>query len=145
MAGRHAARRSREGLVTESDQYAAAVARMLWALGRRISTDPGALAYVPEVEQVFRDAVNLGYALANEAGWSQSEMAAITGITQQAAAKRVKAGRAVRARIEAEAGTKLVRLDALRRARARRHADAGIEDRTAGRLERTVWDLREAR
>lgn len=134
MAGRHA--RSREGLVVENADYVAALLRLHRGFYLRLAADPGALAYVAELESDWRDGINWALAQCNErGGWSQAEIGAIYGHSQQAVGKRVAAGRLVRDRLERAAG-----VVALRDLRVARHRAARIPDVHAGRKERAAYD-----
>lgn len=122
--------------VTETEDYVAALARMLDGYGRRVAEDPAAACYLPDLQQRLTDAVNVGLAQAQdkEGGWSLREMAGYMGISHVAVLKRVKLGRIVIAAREAAAG--VVRLaqqrkpsvPALREQRAAHLAEHGLTD-----------------
>ena len=80
----------------------------------------------------MHDAVNLGVYAANKLGdrpYSINEMAKIMGISKQAVHKRVKLGERVYVALEtARANGAVVRLDAVRQARAMVLGQAGVND-----------------
>lgn len=139
MSGRHAARRPQElsqrpKRVTENDEFGVVCVRMLKAMGVRCGTDPGALVYVEEIDQAWTDAKNLAYFMANKVyGYSQNEIARITGRTRQSIQQRIRSGEAVHNQITVAAGgAPLIRIGDLRAARAERYLQAELEDATAG-------------
>jgi len=137
MAGKHR--------TTEASEFTAALVRMLYAYGRRVQSDPAALAHLPTIETALREATNLGIFGANTAGqapYSLAEIAAVVGVTREAIFKRKKAGRLVAERL---AGDKIVRIADVRAARAETLAAAGVEDRTGSPAElRAITGLRQA-
>jgi len=122
--------------VVETEDYVAALARMIDGYGRRVGEDPAAACYLPDLQQRLTDAVNVGLAQAQEreGGWSLREMAGYMGISHVAVLKRVKLGRIVIAAREAAAGVvrlaeqKKPSVPALREQRAAHLAEVGMED-----------------
>jgi hypothetical protein len=90
MAGQHRRRKR----ATTTDDYAAMMARMVRAYGKRIGTDPQAgLAHLRELEAAMADAVNLGIYSANrDGGRSINDLADMLGVSKQAIHNRVKLG-----------------------------------------------------
>lgn len=157
MSGRHAAPEPQEGAQgraprpkreVESDEFAAALERWMWAMGRRCGVDPGALVYVERLDQVWRDAKNLAFFSANKVhGYSLAEIGRYTETSRPAVSQRVASGEKVHNQLTvAQGGGALVRIGDLRRQRAERHLDTGTEDTTGGRRELAVYEeLRSAR
>ena len=90
MTGTH----RKQKRTTTTDDYAAMLARMLRAYGKRIGEDPAAgLTHLRDLEQALADAVNLGIYTANhEGGRSINQMADALGVSKQAIHKRVSLG-----------------------------------------------------
>ncbi|MFD8943342.1 hypothetical protein ACFV00_15255 [Streptomyces californicus] len=75
MTGRHAApkRRRKE---YEDDEFAKASGRFITAMGRRAATNPDALAYMLDLQQVMKDEIDRAAAsLHADAGFSLGEIA----------------------------------------------------------------------
>lgn len=140
MTGRHRAdskpqKRSKRDV--ETSDYVAFVQRALWGYGRRIASDPAALVHLRDLEDAFRDGVNLGIADANHSqdAYSHNHMAAILGISRKGIAKRVGLGEQVRLRL-ARLNGPVVRLADVRTQRAEGLAAVGVEDVTGSEKER---------
>jgi len=132
---RRAARRAERQ--TETSEYVAMLTRVIAGYGGRIGEDPAALVHLRDIEQALRDSVNLGCFQANRgaSGYSQYEMAAILGVSQQAIQKRAKAGELIHVARQAATGA-LVRIGDIRRRRAELLAAADVVDRTGTERER---------
>jgi hypothetical protein len=110
MTGRHSRdlvpARKRRKRPTTTASYAGMLQRMHWAYGKRVGADPGALAYLRDIEDTARDSMNLGIYLCHYRDDGQAaslaEIGRALGITKQAAAKRVNLGREVADRMEAQ-------------------------------------------
>lgn len=142
MTGLHRKRKDSQRVVETSD-YIAMMTRIFHGLGARIAEDPVALAHLADLQATFTAAVNRGIYEANKsaAHYSQNDIAAIMGVSQQAVSKRIKLGESAyneywQARADA---APLVRLGDVRARRAELLADAGMDDRTG-----SVRELRAA-
>jgi hypothetical protein len=134
MAGRHrtdggAQRRPRR--VTETSDYVAFLTRALVAWGDRVAEDPAALVHLRELEGALRDQTNRGIWEANRRGqYSQRDIAAILGISQQGVGKRAGLGQLAAAAVTAaRGGGALVRLADVRKRRGALLEQAGVADR----------------
>jgi hypothetical protein len=91
MTGRHAAPRKR---TYEDDDFAKCVGRLITAMERRAGTNPDALAYMMDLQDLMRDAVNrAGVSLHADAGFSLGDIARFLSLnghpmTRQNAVKR---------------------------------------------------------
>lgn len=92
--------------VTETEDYVAALARMIDGYGRRVADDPAAACYFADLQQRLTDGVNVGLATAQgkTGGWSLREIGRYMGISHVAVLKRIKLGRITIAAREAAAG-----------------------------------------
>lgn len=134
MAGRQASgtgTQKRPRRVTETSDYVAFLIRALTAWGDRVADDPAALVHLRDLETALRDQTNRGIWEANQRGqYSQREIAAILGISQQGIGKRSKLGEAVAVAVAAaRGGGALVRLADVRKRRGALLDQAGVADR----------------
>lgn len=92
--------------VTDTEDYVAALARLIDGYGRRVADDPAAACYLPDLQQRLTDSVNVGLATAQgkQGGWSLREIARYMGVSHVAISKRSKQGREIIARREQAAG-----------------------------------------
>lgn len=133
MSGRHRTKRG-SPRVTETSDYMAMLTRILHGYGTRIGQDPVALVHLRDLQETLAAAVNRGIYEANKSAdhYSQNDMAAILGVSQQAISKRIKQGEIAynlyHQRVSDAAP--LVRLADIRARRAELLAGAGVEDRT---------------
>lgn len=134
-AGKH--RRTRRE--TETSDYVAMLIRMFNGYGDRIADDPAALVHLGDLENAWRDAVNMGIFRANsgETKYSTPEIGRMLGVSHQAIGKRVKLGCIAYAELQRARGAgAVVRLAVIRTRRQEKLAAVGIEDRTGSERER---------
>lgn len=92
MTGRHAAPKRKR--TYEDDEFAKATGRMITAMERRACSNPDALAYMMDLQDLIRDAVNrAGVSLHADAGFSLGDIARFLTLeghpmTRQNAVKR---------------------------------------------------------
>lgn len=72
----------------EAPEVAAGAARMIRAVGRRVSDDADNLVLLVELQATAEQALRDAALACHEAGWSWSEIADRLGVTRQAARQR---------------------------------------------------------